>query len=366
VSDENDESGLWISDEKRLCLMKSGEVTISNSHDRATLLEKIKELHADVEGSVLDCWRKNFPKMIQLGAELTALKDDVGYGQWLKWFRANEGYLGFGEDTAERYLRLYENRSLFEQTDSAHVRNLTDALILIKEPDPAKRKALLEESARTGKSIRTAKKRDRKGQKPLSDPKRTAATDGLTALGIEYEVAAQWVEVAQGETVEDLIKDALRLRALAREIPNDAPDVSKPETAGDTDKPKADEKPAAPPKVQEPNSGPESPADDQQPQNASDPADPAKPLVTVEQPENVHGITGPEWTEIKRLDAEIVTEDKERLELYAKIDQKRDEYDADMGFVRSRETWLQEIQRLLKRCRESVSKEDWEWIKSKI
>jgi hypothetical protein len=59
--------------------------------DRDALLKAIKELHADVEGSVLDCWRKNFPKMIQLGAELTALKDDVGYGQWLKWFRANRG-----------------------------------------------------------------------------------------------------------------------------------------------------------------------------------------------------------------------------------------------------------------------------------
>jgi hypothetical protein len=86
--------------------------------DRATLLEKIKELHADVDGSVLECWRKNLPKMVQLGAELTALRDDVGHGAWLKWFRANAPYLGFGEDTAERYMRLYKNRSLFEQPDS--------------------------------------------------------------------------------------------------------------------------------------------------------------------------------------------------------------------------------------------------------
>jgi hypothetical protein len=47
--------------------------------------------------------------------------------------------------------------------------------------------------------------------------------DGLTALGIEYEVAAQWAEVAQGETVEAMIKDVLRRRTLAREIPGDAP-----------------------------------------------------------------------------------------------------------------------------------------------
>jgi hypothetical protein len=78
------------------------------------------------------------------------------------------------------------------------VRNLTDALILIKEPDPDKRKALLEEAALTGKSIRSAKKRAKKGQEPSSDPKRNAVIDGLTALGIEYEVAAQWAEVAQG------------------------------------------------------------------------------------------------------------------------------------------------------------------------
>jgi hypothetical protein len=190
--------------------------------DRVTLLEKIKELHADVDGSVLECWRKNLPKMILLGEALTTLQRDVEPGKWLEWCRANAGYCGFGEDTAERYMRLYRNRELLEQPGSAHVRNLTDALILIKEPDPDKRKALLDEAARTGKSIRSAKKRAQNGQKPLSDPKRTAAIDGLIVLGIEYEVAAQWAEAAQGETVEDLIKDALRRRALALEIPKDS------------------------------------------------------------------------------------------------------------------------------------------------
>jgi hypothetical protein len=229
--------------------------------DRVALLKAIKELHADVDGSVLESWRKNLTKMIQLGSELTVLRDDVGHGAWLKWLRANATYLGFGEDTAERYMRLYRNRELLQQPDSAHVRNLTDALILIKEPDPDKRKALLDEAARTGKSIRSAKKRVKKGQKQFSDPKRTAATDGLCALGIEYEVAAQWAELAEGETVEDLIKDALRRRTLALEVPKEASDVSKPETAGDTDKPKTEERPAAPPKVQEPIPRPESPAD---------------------------------------------------------------------------------------------------------
>jgi hypothetical protein len=61
--------------------------------------------------------------------------------------------------------------------------------------------------------------------------------DGLTALGIEYEVAAQWAEVAQGETAEDRIKDALRRRALALEIPKDAPDEPGPDTVGDTEEP---------------------------------------------------------------------------------------------------------------------------------
>jgi hypothetical protein len=36
--------------------------------NRVTLLEKIKGLHADVDGSALDWWRKNLPKLIQLGA----------------------------------------------------------------------------------------------------------------------------------------------------------------------------------------------------------------------------------------------------------------------------------------------------------
>jgi hypothetical protein len=124
----------------------NGSALTEGGINRVKLLEKIKGLHADVDGSVLECWQKNLPKMIQLGADLTALKKDVGYGAWLEWFRANAPYLGFSEDTAENYMRLYKRRDRL--ANSENVRNLTDALLLIKEPDPVKRLALIPGSRR--------------------------------------------------------------------------------------------------------------------------------------------------------------------------------------------------------------------------
>jgi Protein of unknown function (DUF3102) len=227
--------------------------------DRGTLIGKIKELHADVDGSVLDCWRKNLPKMIQLGAELTALKDDVGHGKWLKWFRDNDGLLGFSVDTAENYMRLYRNQDLFERSNSMHVRNLTDALILIKEPDPAKRKALLEYAARNGKSIRTAKKnRQMPSTAPDAPAQRsrdlrqeavecfyrqwTRNNDSRTTL--RDREGFEWVDkvpVTQGETALTIGKEAFRLfqeslsGAAPALPPEDTPAEPQETPTGDSD-----------------------------------------------------------------------------------------------------------------------------------
>jgi DUF3102 family protein len=145
--------------------------------DRVAVLNEIKHLHKEVDGSVLDCWRNNLPKMIRLGEMLAALKDGVGHGNWMSYFRENEGYCGFSEDTGERYMRLYKYRDRFEQSDanSAPVRNLTDALLLIKEPDPEKRRALLVDAQKTGKSIRANVRS--KAKKPIAPP------DARTTLG---------------------------------------------------------------------------------------------------------------------------------------------------------------------------------------
>jgi hypothetical protein len=48
--------------------------------------------------------------MILRGELLTGCKDAVGHGLWLEWFRSNEAYCGFSEDTAERYNLLYTFR----------------------------------------------------------------------------------------------------------------------------------------------------------------------------------------------------------------------------------------------------------------
>jgi hypothetical protein len=231
--------------------------------DRVATLDEIKRVHSEVDGSVLDCWRKNLPKMIRLGEMLATLKDAVGHGKWIEWFEENEAYCGFGKDTEENYRRIYKNRSLLEQPDSEHVRNLTDALILIKEPDPAKRKALLDDAVRTGKSIRSAKQRARNREIPKNP---VEGNRGLTqeALRIFHQLWTQdtsvptlrdgepqkWVEKAQGSTAKEIAEDAHRLLKLSLS--------------------------AAPPDAQ---AREEPPADD------SDQAGPAGSLVSVEQPE---------------------------------------------------------------------------------
>jgi hypothetical protein len=45
------------------------------------------------------------------------------------------------------------------------------------------------------------------------------AIDGLVSLGIKKKQAADWVGAAQGTTTEELIRDALRQRETARQIP---------------------------------------------------------------------------------------------------------------------------------------------------
>jgi hypothetical protein len=231
--------------------------------DRVATLDEIKRVHSEVDGSVLDCWRKNLPKMIRLGEMLATLKDAVGQGKWIEWFEENEWHCGFGKDTEENYRRIYKNRSLLEQPDSEHVRNLTDALILIKERDPAKRKALLDDAARTGKSIRSAKQRARNREIPKDPAERSR---GLTqeALRIFHRLwtqdtlvptlrdgePQQWVQKAQGSTAKEIAEDAYRLLKLSLSAAH--PDAQARE---------------------------EPPVDD------SDQAGPAGPLVSVEQPE---------------------------------------------------------------------------------
>jgi hypothetical protein len=213
--------------------------------DRVATLDEIKRVHSEVDGSVLDCWRKNLPKMIRLGEMLATLKDAVGHGKWIEWFEENEAYCGFGKDTEENYRRIYKNRSLLEQ------------------PDPAKRKALLDDAVRTGKSIRSAKQRARNREIPKNP---VEGNRGLTqkALRMFHRLwtqdtsvptlrdgePQQWVEKAQGSTAKEIAEDAYRLLKLSLS--------------------------AAPPDAQ---------AREEPPVDDSDQAGPAGPLVSVEQPE---------------------------------------------------------------------------------
>jgi hypothetical protein len=163
--------------------------------NRVALLKEIKQLYADVDSEVLNCWKKTLPKMMRLGEALTALKDDVDHGQWISWFKANEGYCGFSLDSAENYMKLFKHRDLLNELDpkSEQVRNLTDALLLIKEPDPAKRKALLIESATNGKTIRenVRSRKETKRSAPAEKPEPKDEGQKSDATVIDLEVCSK-------------------------------------------------------------------------------------------------------------------------------------------------------------------------------
>jgi hypothetical protein len=83
--------------------------------------------------------------------------------------------------------------------------------------------------------------------------------------------------------------------------------------------------------------------------------------------ESVNGATpDPRAAEINQLHTELVTSDKVMLEKFADMDRLREKWETEIGFIRAREVWLEEIQKMAARCHRSLSEEDWEWLKMKV
>jgi len=87
-----------------------------------------------------------------------------------------------------------------------------------------------------------------------------------------------------------------------------------------------------------PDPGPDSPADDPSPTEVGQ--DPAEKSTAPEPtPES-------RLIEIKRLYFEVPAEEKGIRESFARFDKLRNKFETEFGFVRSCETWLEEIQRM--------------------
>jgi hypothetical protein len=216
------------------------------------ILRELAEQEKKCIGSLLEIW-------VRTGEVLSARKMKCPRGTWRPWLRRHTSYT---DDAAERYMLILKNADkLRAHAKTAPVRFLSDALLIAKENDPETRAALVEESNKTGKSVRSIVQARHKTSKLGAPPDPDAPEK------------KPLVDAAEGNTKDEIL-------AL-----------------------------------------------------------------------------GPEWTEkIKRLDAETV----------ANLDKQRARWDAQIGHMRSRETWLEEIQRLLKRCQESVSEEDWQWISKNL
>jgi hypothetical protein len=77
--------------------------TYKNTADEINTLHK--ELNVTFE-SVLQ-------KAIRIGDLLTYKKDTTWHNEWIPWIKKN---LDFGEREAQRYMQIYENRTLFANT----------------------------------------------------------------------------------------------------------------------------------------------------------------------------------------------------------------------------------------------------------
>jgi hypothetical protein len=143
-------------------------------------------------------------RALRIGELLIAKKDELGHGNWLTWFMKN---IHFSIDTYENYKRVYERR---EELKLANVQTLGEAYKLIRDANREKRAS----KTKTVAKAATVKSDNQ------AELKRQAAS-GLFALKVPN--AKEWANEASGSTVEELIKNALRLRDGTRDSAKNRP-----------------------------------------------------------------------------------------------------------------------------------------------
>jgi hypothetical protein len=107
---------------------------------------------------------------LRKGEILLARKEKCGHDDWLPWLEAH---------TAQRYMRIFKKRDRIPDLPKAsrvthlskYLLGMTDILLIIQEDDPAIRKAMMEESLETGKSVRALEQeRKERTRKPVVAP----------------------------------------------------------------------------------------------------------------------------------------------------------------------------------------------------
>src|SRR5262249_37525550 len=73
----------------------------------------IPQIHAAWE-EVVEGQKKSIASAIKLGDLLNAAKEAVGHGKWKQWLSDHSGNLGFSHRTANVYMRLADNKHLFD------------------------------------------------------------------------------------------------------------------------------------------------------------------------------------------------------------------------------------------------------------
>jgi len=88
---------------------------------------EITSLHKQIIASL----RRSMQDAIRIGELLTEIKAELKHGEWLPWIKQS---LPFSQQTANRYMRIYENREKL-----LNVSNLTEAYKFLAEPEQSDR-----------------------------------------------------------------------------------------------------------------------------------------------------------------------------------------------------------------------------------
>jgi hypothetical protein len=189
--------------------MASGKTKMNEPLDQipsalgtANPVAEINRLHLENLKATVDF----LERAILIGELLTLERPKHEPGTWITWFRSN---IHFSLDTYDDYRRVYENR---QAVRLANVESIRDALKLITEATRKKKEPKAKQSTTlvtTAPSIATTVEPDDKA------PLRTEAVAALKSLNVPH--ASDWVAEATGDTTEEIIKDALRLREGVRD-----------------------------------------------------------------------------------------------------------------------------------------------------
>jgi hypothetical protein len=188
--------------------------------DRTELLRLHESDKAHQEGA-LHHINSSIENRIREGEILTKRRAKCKHGEWGPWREANAPY---DQKTVWNRMNLYRRHC---EGKLGNVPNLTDSYLQI-----------------AGKEVGAKKPRAKRSSEKLREPDpepntsgiaeevKTNAVAALVETGTPKQKAKAWVGADQGDSIEELVSDALGPHQTAREIPDDAPTEQKKTVAG--------------------------------------------------------------------------------------------------------------------------------------